>query len=84
VAQAKTNGDRNNPARRCIGQPALVLAAADSLGRFGPAAKESIPSLKGLLEPGRVNHNDLQNAGMETEKRWQSRIQAIINKIEAK
>src|SRR5262249_6181823 len=55
----------NNPVRMRIGQPAVVLAAAESLGRFGPAAKDALPSLKTLLEPERIDHHDLQLVNLE-------------------
>jgi beta-lactamase regulating signal transducer with metallopeptidase domain len=76
--------DGKKPQRRYSARPSLVLSAAESLGRFGPAAKEALPALKKTLEPGWMEHHDLQDVRMETEKQWQNRIQAIINKIEGK
>jgi hypothetical protein len=76
--------DGTKPERRYSARPSLVLSAAESLGRFGPAAKDALPSLKTLLEPGWMEHHELQDVRMETEKQWQTRIQAIIDKIEGK
>jgi beta-lactamase regulating signal transducer with metallopeptidase domain len=77
--------DDRKATRRYSDRPSLVLAAAESLGRFGPAAKDAVPSLKKLLEPGWLLHkNYLQDVHMETEKQWQNRIQSIIDKIEGK
>jgi hypothetical protein len=84
IRRLRKEQEADDPARRAIAQPAVVLAAAESLGRFGPAAKDALPSLKTLLEPGRVDHHQLQLVNLETEKQWQTRIQAIISRIEGK
>ncbi len=73
-----------DPEERLLSQPRLVLAAAESLGRFGTLATEALPALRGLLEPGRISHDQLQHVNLETEKQWQSRIESVIHKIESK
>src|SRR5262249_39309439 len=84
AAPVATDGNGKGPAELLISQPAPVPAAAGALGRLGPVAEESLPSLKNLPKPGGIDRSALPQMRMETEKQWQNRIQAIINKIEGK